>query len=56
MQEKKHQQINIKVPIKVWDKIELGFIKAKQEDPARSLSKEEYIIGVIEDGVKSNRT
>ena len=56
MQEKKHQQINIKIPIDIWDKIEIGFLKKKQEDPARSLSKESYIIGVLDNGIKSKWT
>ncbi len=53
MQEKKHQQINIKIPIELWDKVEISFVKAKQNDPQRSLSKENHIIGIIENGVEN---
>ena len=35
MEEKKHQQINIKIHIDLWDKFEISFVKSKQNDPQR---------------------
>ena len=54
MDEKKtHHPVTFQIPIKTWDKVEKELLKQKQKRPDRKLTLADFLVELIDKGIKS---
>ena len=54
--QKKHHVINIRIPIKLWDKVEKTHVKEKQKMPSRKYTQSDYLNDLISSGLDNGNT